>query len=288
MNTILLFLSVFIIVFSIGSTVQAQARKSLANDEHGLLRTYGIRLNVDDIAKAKAFYVGKLGFEIDAEKSNSEEVVLKTEGQIRLILKKVSRLRKMSETDTRISFTLQVNDLDDAIKRMRAAGVEFAENTPRKEGVGNAIYIHDPFGRKISLMHQTIVKVEPFKEPKIYNFGFYIPNMEAARDFYGKKLGFVERTDRFLPLDMPLGHADGTFGFMLHQRDGVTSIKNGYPDTMPFNMIVFETRDLARTSEIISKKGVSITDRKRSKNGGLQSIVLEDPFGNISEIVEAR
>jgi hypothetical protein len=52
-------------------------------------------------------------------------------------------------------------------------------------------------------------------------------------------------------------------------------------------MIVFETGDLAKTSEIISKKNVSIIDRARSKNGGLQSVVLVDPFGNISEIVEA-
>lgn len=86
---------------------------------------------------------------------------------------------------------------------------------------------------------------------------------------------------------MPLGHADGTFGFMLHQRDAVTSIKSGYPDTMPYNMIVFETSDLAKTFKIISRKSVSIIDRPRWKNGGFQSVVLVDPFGNISEIVEA-
>lgn len=288
MNAILLFVSVFFIVFSFGSTVQAQGQKSLANDERGLLRTYGIKLNVDDMVKAKDFYVGKLGFEIDEEKSDADVVTLNTDGRIRLILKKVSRLRTSSETDTGVSFTLQVNDLDEAIKRMRATGVEFAESKPRKEGVGNAIYIRDPFGRKISLMHQTIVKVEPFKEPKIYNFGFYIPDMDKARDFYSKKLGFVERTDRYLPLDMPLGQADGTFGFMLHQRESVTSIKNGYPDTMPYNMIVFETSDMAKTLEIVSKMSISIADRARSKNGQIHSIVIEDPFGNITEIIEVQ
>jgi hypothetical protein len=56
---------------------------------------------------------------------------------------------------------------------------------------------------------------------------------------------------------------------------------------MPYNMIVFETSELAKTLEIISKKNVSIIDRARSKNERLQSVVFEDPFGNISEIVEA-
>jgi catechol 2,3-dioxygenase-like lactoylglutathione lyase family enzyme len=287
MKAIILSIGVFFIVNCFSSNVHAQGQQKTTNDEQNLLRTYGIKLNVDDMARAKSFYVGKLGFEIDEERSNAEEAVLKTEGQIRLLLKKVSRLRKTSESDTRVSFTLQVNDLDEAIKRMRGAGVEFAENTPRKEGVGNAIYIRDPFGRKISLMHQTIVKVEPFREPKIYNFGFYIPDMGAGREFYSTRLGFVVRSEQYLPLDLPLGHADGTFGFMLHQRDAVTSIKNGYPDTMPYNMIVFETSELAKTLEIISKKNVSIIDRARSKNERLQSVVFEDPFGNISEIVEA-
>lgn len=40
-------------------------------------------------------------------------------------------------------------------------------------------------------MHQTIVKVEPFEEPKIYNFGFLVPDMQMGRDFYTGKLGFV-------------------------------------------------------------------------------------------------
>lgn len=111
--------------------------------------------------------------------------------------------------------------------------------------------------------------------------------MAAGRAFYSTTLGFVVRSEQYLPLDLPLGHADGTFGFMLHQRDAVTSIKNGYPDTMPYNMIVFETSDLDKTLEIISKKSVSIIDRTRSKNGGLQSVVLVDPFGNISAIVDA-
>jgi hypothetical protein len=66
--------------------------------------------------------------------------------------------------------TLQVNDLGQSIAKLKSGGVRFAEAEPRKEAVGNAIFILDPFGRRISLMHQTIVKAPTFKEPRIYNF----------------------------------------------------------------------------------------------------------------------
>lgn len=61
-------------------------------------------------------------------------------------------------------------------------------------------------------MHQTIVRVEPFKEPKLYNFGYRVPEMQAARDFYANKLGFIARSEKYLPLDLPLGHVDMNYG----------------------------------------------------------------------------
>ena len=59
-------------------------------------------------------------------------------------------------------------------------------------------------------MHQTIVKVEPFKEPGIYNFGLLIPDMNVARDFYPNRLGFVVRSEKYLPKDLQLGHKDNS------------------------------------------------------------------------------
>src|SRR5437868_2401436 len=140
---------------------------------------------------------------------------------------------------------------------MRALNSESAETTPRKEGVGNAIFILDPFGRKISLMHQTIVKVAPFKEPRVYNFGVLLPDMNAGRDFYARKLGFVVRSEKYLPLDLPLGHTDNTFAFMLHYRPGVTSIKSEYPQAAPFVTMVFATADLPQTVSELRRQKVN-------------------------------
>ena len=259
---------------------------SLAQSETGsLIRTHAVKVNVDDISKALAFYRDKLGFSV-ADQSDPSSVVLEAANGGKLILNRVKKLRTVNRTDTKFSFTLQVNDLDQAIERMKTLGVEFGENEKRKEGVGNAIFIKDPFGRLISLMHQTIVKTEPFKEPKIYNYGFLVPDMEKGRDFYSSKLGFVVRSEKYLPLDLPLGHQDKSFAFMLHYRPGVTPVKNDQPGVMAPNTLVFQTSNLAAAAEDLRRKGVKILEGESRKTERGNRILIEDPFGNVSELVE--
>lgn len=252
-----------------------------------LIRTHGVKINVDDMEKALSFYCGKLGFEVEDRSGYPGYVVLKSDDRNKVILNHVKKLTKPSPSDTRFSFTLQVNDLDRAIERMRSLGVEFAETERRKEGVGDAISIKDPFGRLISLMHQTIVKVEPFKEPRLYNFGFLIPDMEVGRDFYSNKLGFVVRSDKYLPLDLPLGHKDKSFAFMLHYRPGVQPIKSNQSPASPFNTLVFETNSLQAAIKELEEHGVKIISGKKPQRSARGNYVeVEDPFGNVSEILE--
>jgi len=235
--------------------------------------------------KALAFYTAKIGFEVEDRNGYPNYVILKSGDREKLILKRVKKLRALGHADTQLSFTLQVNDLDQAIERMKAFGVEFGEIERRKEAVGNAIFIKDPFGRLISLMHQTIVKTEPFKEPKIYNFGFLLPDMQIARAFYSNKLGFVVRSERYLPLDLPLGHKDKTFAFMLHYRPGVMAVKSNYPREAAFNTLVFQTDNLTAATEELKKKGVKILSGKKKRARG-NYVMFEDPFGNVSELLE--
>ena len=250
------------------------------------MRTHGIKINVDDMDKAMAFYVNKLGFEIASRQDYPREVFLKSGDDTKLSLRAVKKLQPPKPEDTRVSFTLQVNDLDQSIARMKSLGVEFAETEKRKEGVGYAISIKDPFGANLSMMHQTIVKVEPFKEPRIYNFGFLIPEMEAARSFYVGKLGFVVRSEKYLPLDLPLGHADKTFAFMLHYRPGkVQPVTSHYP-TLPWHTIVFETSDLRSAAMELKQSGIKILSTSPEKNSEGNYLAFEDPFGNVCELLE--
>ena len=257
-----------------------------AGATESLIRTHGLKINVEDMEKALSFYNGKLGFEVEDRRGYPDYVTLASGGGEKLILNRVRKLRPLGPHDTRLSFTLQVNDLDRAVRRLKALGVEFAETEKRKEAVGDAISIRDPFGRPISLMHQTAVKVAPFKEPKIYNFGFLVPDMGVGRDFYANKLGFVVRSEKYLPLDLPLGHPDKTFAFMLHARPGVAPVKSARPAAAPFLTMVFETADLSRALDDLRRRRVNVVAVKDSALGRV--VVLEDPFGNVSEVVEAR
>jgi predicted enzyme related to lactoylglutathione lyase len=269
-----------------GSAVTICQTSIKANDEKPAIRTYGIKINVDDMDKALAFYSTKLGFELSDRSQYPQQVSLKTSDRVKLILYKVSKLCHAPEQATQASFTLQVNNLDQAIARMKTLGIPLAEMEPRKEGVGFAISIRDPFGRRISMMHQTIVKVEPFKEPQLYNFGYAIPDMSAARDFYSVKLGFVARSEKYLPLDLPLGHADKSFAFMLHYRPGIKPFKSRFPEEMPFNMVIYETANLHASISEFKKLGVKILGKGLQKGPQGNSIYFEDPFGNVSELLE--
>lgn len=251
-----------------------------ASEDEPVIRAYGVKINVTDMDKALRFYCDKLGFEIEDRAQYPQQIFLKTDDPIKLILNRVNKLHRSDPNDSAVSFTLQVNDLDQAITRMKSQGVEFAEKDRRKEGVGYAQSIRDPFGRSISMMHQTIVKVEPFKEPKLYNFGYTISDMAAARDFYAGKLGFKVRSEKYLPLDLPLGHSDKTFAFMLHYRPGIKPVKNPYPEASPFNTVVFETDDLRRAVSMLKESGVKILSSDSSH------VVFEDPFGIASELIE--
>lgn len=264
----------------------AGGRQAGTAEARQTIRTHGVKINVDDMEKALAFYCGKLGFEVEDRSGHPDRVVLKSGEEDKLILNRVRELKRLGPTDTSLSFTLQVNDLDQAIERMRSLGVEFGESERRKEGVGYAIFIKDPFGRRISLMHQTIVKVEPFKEPKLYNYGFVVPDMNAGRDFYSNKLGFVVRSEKYLPKDLPLGHTDNSFAFMLHYRPGVKPVRSGYPNSSPFNTLVFETDSLRAAVKELKGRGVKILSAEPQRGASGEFVVFEDPFGNVSELLE--
>ena len=279
-------LAILLLATPVAMGVLTQA-KTTSPDADATLRAFGVEINVDDMDTALAFYTRKLGFETEDRSGYPGFVILQSGDSEKLILNRVRKLRSESPLDTGLSFTLQVNDLDETIARMKTLGVEFAEAQPRKEAVGNAISIKDPFGRRISLMHQTIVKVEPFKEPKLYNFGFNLPDLPAGRDFYANKLGFVVRSERYLPLDLPLGHADKSFAFMLHTRPGIIAIKSDYPNSVAFNTAVFSTPDLAATVSRLQINGVKIVGPVQHNQRG-DFVMIEDPFGNVSKLQEIK
>ncbi|MEQ8426190.1 MAG: VOC family protein [Cyclobacteriaceae bacterium] len=250
------------------------------------MRTYGVKINVTDMSKAKEFYCDQLGFEVERQISESY-ILLKTNDQNKLFLHKVPLLLPESEKETTAGLTLQVNDLDKSIASLKAKGVDFGDARKRKEGVGYAMDVKNPFSKKVSLMHQTVGEVKPFKEPLIYNYGYLIPDMEKAIEFYSGMLGFAERSKRYLPLDMPLGHSDGSFGFMLHYRVGVEPTQFNISDNEHL-VILFQTENISEAIKKLSDKGVRFLETNPVESPIGKYISFYDPFGYLSELYEIK
>jgi len=247
------------------------------------LATYGVQLNCTDIKKAAEFYHDILGFHINI--TDSATILLKPRtGDETIMIRKVNYLLAQQPNEARATLTLQVNKLDSTIARLKRKGVNLGNYQKRKEGVGYAMHIDDPFGTRLSLMHETVVANPTFDEPKIYNYGFYIPDMPGAIDFYSRILGFPIRSNKYLPLDMPLNNTDGTFGFMLHTRDGVEPIHFNSPDNEHV-VIVFKTKDLDVLIANLGKAGVTVQKKIELFPNG-RTISFYDPFGYISRAIE--
>lgn len=259
---------------------------SAQSKEPKLIRTYGIKINVTDMDKAIDFYSGKIGFEIESKKNYPNMVVLKSNDNNKLILNLVRNLVLEGTNDVRTGLTLQVNDYDQATELLKSKGVDFGDNVKRKEGVGYSIYFSDPFGTQLSTMQVTVYKEEPFIEPRIYNYGILIPDMEKARAFF-KTLGFVERSERYLPLDMPLGHSDNSFGFMLHYRDGIESLHYNTANDEHI-VILFQTDDIETTIKEMKESNIKFVQSKIQQNELGKYISFRDSFGLVYELVEVK
>jgi predicted enzyme related to lactoylglutathione lyase len=248
-------------------------------------KAYGVQINVTDMAQAIAFYRDVLGFSIKQPDPNGNLVMLTAQtGPDAIFLNKVSGLPPENDNQTRASFTLQVNNLDSCIAVLKNKGMRFGKYQKRKEGVGWAIYIDDPFGTRISLMHETIVDNPPFKEPRVYNYGFYVPDMDAAKAFF-TSLGFVVRSEKYLPLDLPLGHSDKSFAFMLHQRDGTQPVQYNSANNEHI-VILFRCNDIRKAKTALKSKKIKLA--KGEDSPFWKAISFYDPSGYVSKVVEIK
>jgi catechol-2,3-dioxygenase len=251
--------------------------KTKFKKQHNLdLQVYAVQLNVTDLDKAINFYSKKIGFEIKSINKNSVE--LQNEG-IKLLLNKVSKLRKTDFTsESRTSLVLHTNDLDSILISFKNKEINIVSKKT-ENGVGFAFMMENPFGNIISIMEQSKYPVPKFKEPKIYNVGYAMNDLEIAKEFYCKKLGFHVQTTKYLPA-LPLAHQDSTFAFMLHKKE-VKPIKRNPNETQ--TMLVFSTKNISSAVSLLKKNGVIL---KKLNNSNKR--YLTDPFGNVIKLIESE
>jgi len=258
-----------------------------------LFRAYGVRINVPDMEAGLAFYGGVLGFAVDLREKFPAAVTLKPDERHYTHITLVQQPRTGStlyRRDTHTSFTLWTADIRAFLARAAKAKVRMMDNHVRIEQVGLAATFSDPWGATFSVMDTTAQPKTPPPEPRIYNYGLYLPmNAYArAREFWCDKLGLVTLTDRFLPLDQALFSADKQWGFMLHMREGATPSPGEYPGyTMP--IIQLATPDLdAAIAKLKEAKAEILLDSPATDAFGRRYTAFREPFGVPIEVLEIK
>lgn len=259
-----------------------------AGEEGGVRKTpefrfHGAVIRVPDMQRALDFYSRTLGFAVISDEGRPRTVRLG--GDFPLYLREVPAGPGRDGGDgrdfARAGVTFMTADIAARSRALRKAGVEFLEAAPHKVGVGLAIAFRDPFGTVHSLLEQTIVAPEPFEEPRVYNTGFHHPDAGKMRPLYIDTLGFVVRTEDYFPPALPLGHRDGSFAFMLHQKAELRPAPGGYP-TGAGTTLVFKTPDVEAAAAYLKAKGAEVFRPARAVPEGI--LVMRDAYGVVSEI----
>jgi len=105
-------------------------------------------------------------------------------------------------------------------------------------------------------------------------------------DVAPSKLGFVVRTEKYFPA-IPLGQKDGSFAFMLHEREGLKDAQIDYPNYAQ-TLMVFKTTDIKAAMKALKKVGVEFIHKSPQKYEDGVYVAFKGPFGNVSELIESR
>lgn len=250
------------------------------------LRAYGVKIKVTDMDEAIRFYTRTLGFKIQSDKYHPEMVTLDTQPWP-TILERTSKTNKNNyPNEARTGLSLQTNHLLPTIEGLKARGIKFYDTLLQRNGVGISIPLEDPFGNVLHLLEVQIRDVPRFEEPRIYNFGITSGNMEAATAFYQGVLGFEDWSRKYLPAALPLKHPDGSFAFMLHYQEGVSSKESSHPEEAQI-VLLFSANNLEQVRRKIKASEAEIITRSKVPGPLGAYITVKDPLGNVIEIIES-
>ena len=150
-----------------------------------------VRYIVDDVDKAVGFYCGYLGFE--QEMHPAPAFAMLTRGSLRLVLSAPGGALggghamgdgTLPEPGGWNRFSIEVDDLEGTVARLRSAGVPFRNDIVTGVG-GKQTLIEDPSGNPVELFEPTQVEVR-----------LHDPGESRARGetYQVQPIGFVEST----------------------------------------------------------------------------------------------
>ena len=118
----------------------------------------------------------------------------------------------------------------------------------------------------------------------VAHIGLRTDNIEAAREFYGKELGYQEPFD----LKKPDGTLDLTY-FKVNDHQYIEIFPNlKSPDEDRLYHIAFETTNIRQLRDYLASKGVKVPDKVNTGRDGNLNFMIQDPDGHNVEFVEYR
>jgi len=253
-------------------------------DTGNIIRFYGVKIKVGEIAAGKKFYAGKLGFDVREDFHSPRQILLHTNA-FPLILESAPNARGKPGS-IRIAF--QVNKLLPAIDHFRRKNVHFEDTSLSRNGIGIHINFDDPFENRHSLIEVQVRPVAPFRGPRVYNAGVSVNDMKRGEDFYIGKLGFTALSRDYLPDALPLTHGDGSFAFMLHlNRRLPDNLEPGYPETGQ-TMFLFSTPAIQEGIQFLKQNDIEMVFEEPKVDHLGHYVAFKDPFGNILELYKLK
>ena len=239
------------------------------------LRTIGAIIKVGDLAEAREFYINVLGFRIMEEFEGRIKLESGTDSYELWIeeVEKIKRVKYGQESHNVVA--IQTNNLDSLTTIYKMSNVSIIKGIS-ENGVGRDIIIEDPFGNIIPIIEQSKIETPWFEEPRVYNMGLIISDLQKGKAFYCDGLGFRVRSENYLPRVLPINNYDGSFAFAMHKKD-VSAVKRNYFTDTQINFLL----ESNYKEEII---GLLKTNKMKwfEKNN---QIVVEDPWGNYMKII---
>jgi predicted enzyme related to lactoylglutathione lyase len=222
------------------------------------LRYHGLLIRVPDLAVALEFYCSALGYAF----TQSSATFVQLSDPAPLYLEEVSARSGPANDQARSGAAFFVHDIRAAIERLGRLGVPLLVGSAQEAACGFVTCFLDPFGNVHTII-QPVPTPEGFSEPRVYNTALKLPmgSMPAARQIYGDMLGFAIATERHYPPSLPIVHRDGSFAFMIHDKQPWESDVRARAPLYPRDsgsVLVFATNDVKEFHAYLSARSASI------------------------------
>jgi predicted enzyme related to lactoylglutathione lyase len=222
-----------------------------------------IAVPVSDLAGADEFYGQTLGLGRNPNTSGERWVEYET-GNLTIALSMYGG-----------GIGIGVGDVDEARRKVEAAGVDFRMET-FDSGVCNGAPFADPDGNRL-LLHRRYAPLEPWEAPvtdvqRTDFIGVNVKDRERAGEFYGQILGLSRNP---LSSDEWPEFETSNVGFVLS-----TPEQKGGGDYRPEFAIALRVPDVAESMERLQERGVEFEFPEAYDSGVCHMAFFADPDGN--------